>query len=279
MTGLLDLPVEIHLIISSWLPEASHACLSYTCTYFRAVLEFPPRPSRHEILFFNWEREAKDRERLTCVQCLRLRRFFHFHSGPRSRTLARLYDLDDQGPPTSLRSWICLDCLSGLLVGRHVTWISNEKMTMCPHCRQMVFCEGRDGYGRLVVPQHGGKSRCARHPHRVRFKSRSGLGGYCTGRSRICTQDHDMDQTCCERECWGPDFCNGGHENHSIARDAPVQPPSGPEQVVCRLRARLDRVWPPPSRSDLQLRLHMIGCDYNTISDLISSLDISEPER
>lgn len=268
MAVLLDLPSEVHLVISSWLPDVSLACLSYTCKHFRTLLDFPPTPRRRAIRKFNLEREGKDpdRERLTCSQCLRLRRFFHF-----DKKQANLKTASD------VRR--CLDCLSTpkRLLGKMITWISTTKMTVCPHCRQMVICEG---YADLVILPHVGAPGCARHYHRVR------MGAWCPGGSRRAPCS-DRCETC-HRHCSTPNcsqavysgerLCGKGHENEPHAWDAPEPSPPGAEIVVSRLRAMLDQAQPPPLRRDF-FRSPGRGRLNNSMGELIESLLTCRLER
>ena len=239
-------------MISSWLPEVSHACLSYTCRYFRDVLKSPPRPPRRAIMNFNLGREANDptRQRLTCLQCLRLRRFFHF-----DRTQAEAMQAIWRVPISEIpASGIpqCLDCLSGArkLVGKRAAWISGAKITECPHCLQIVMHESENDWFLVIPPHLGGGPLCARHPHRVRVKNQCLEG--CSERCETCHQ-HCNAPTCSGTVHWEKRFCTKLHENDDIVWDVPEQPPSGPENVVCRLRARLDRESPPPLKRDVTI--------------------------
>jgi hypothetical protein len=240
-------------MISSWLPEVSHACLSYTCRYFRAALEFPPRPHRRVIMRFNLGREAKDstRQRLTCLQCLRLRRFFHFDRNQAEASQEISSVPISSIPVTGIPQ--CLDCLSGArkLVGKRATWISGTKMTEYPHCLQVVIYEsGGDEF--LIIPSHVGAPICARHPHRVRVRNWCARAEDCSDRCETCHW-YCSAPTCSRTVHWGTRSCSRGHENHSLVWNIPEQPPSGPEEVVCRLRVRLDREWPPPLKGDVTI--------------------------
>lgn len=267
---LLDLPSEMHLEISSWLPEASKVCLSYTCRYFRALLDFPPPPPKSAIAEFNLGREAKDpdRQRRTCSHCLRLRRFFHF---TKRQASART--------PSSVRR--CLDCPpdTGGAVGQSVIWISDSRMTQCPHCLLMVLYEVEDEDGFLIVPPHVGAPACSRHPHRVRLADQqcAVIPRACPYRCETCHQ-HCRAPDCFGIVRWDGRTCSeNGDKNHHTVWDVPEEPPSGSEIVVCQLRAMLDRVRPPPLRSDL--RLLRQGSQNYSIGVLVDELLTSDLGR
>lgn len=254
-------------MITSWLPEVSLVCLSYTCRYFRALIGFTPAPQRLAIAWFNLEREGRDptRQRLTCSKCLRLRRFFHFEKKQASLKIA----------PNTRR---CLDCSSSpyrlrLLLGQKLTWISTTKMTVCPHCRQMVIYESDNCSNNLVISPHVGDSICARHRHYV-HPGRSRLDG--PGHSPYSSRCVTCYWKCSTPGClsvmyWGDRLCGKGHENDPPAWDVPEQLPSSPEIVVSRLRVMLDQAWPPPLRCDF-FRSPRQGYQNNSICELIQTL-------
>lgn len=256
-------------MINSWLPEVSQVCLSYTCRYFHGALDPPPSPRRPAIQKFNLEREGRDPtlQRLTCSQCLRLRRFFHFDKKQASRKTT----------PDTRR---CLDCLSSpkrlrKLLGQPSTWLSATKITVCPHCRQMVVYEAEDNYYEvLIISSHVGEPVCARHHHRVRVRNWCAGGAerrvHCSARCNPCHQ-HCSTPDCPDTVHWGERLCGKGHKNNRLVWNVPEQPPSGPEIIVSRLREMLDQVRPPPLRSDF-FQPPRQGRKNDSISELIQSL-------
>ena len=266
MTSPLDLPPEILLIIASFLNQTSKKCLSNTCQYFRAVLGFLPRPDSSAIYKFNLERELKDplRERRTCSKCLRLRRFFHF-SKKHARACPR---------PNSRKCMDCLEPTAG--IGQIFMWVLDTAVTRCPHCLQIVVCDTEDKLF-VGIPSHEGRSQdtsCARNFHRVPL-----WGKTCPlGCRHFCHNCHQHCGICKKAMFWEGGPCCGTvvrTKNH-LEWDVPEQSPSSPEKVVDRLRAVLDRVWPPPSKDDFNFfRGRHPDC---SIEDIVETLLHGEPD-
>lgn len=260
MTGLLDLPPELHEEIISHLPNLARCFLSRTSHYFHTITPTGP-PSELEILLFDQSLGVKDlpgqRQYYLCSRCLGILRVYHF-------VLSEYRG----GAPQH-----CLDCMSKRRSEGPFClylWILGQGITKCQHCGQMVLCSQTSYGGHFYIPRHPGCDGCAdggggRGSGCVDQFRNSGSGRWCPPTCLPC-DDHCM---CCGKVLpWKVVRCGPGmHRNYIIGPLDEPQSVLTPETSVTRLREKLGELIPPPRREDL----YQIGLGWESIDQFIAA--------